>query len=135
MINGGMQQHRDKAADERRPCTGWLLPFIRDDYPKFLTKSKLRVAATHETYRHPVASFSGFPQPIADKLGIENVRAYRCRLPMDGGDRRTDFVRPQGRTLPGGIHPATGRQLAPYGRTQFKMRTTFSRVCAASDLL
>ena len=48
MTNSRMQQHRDKAADERRRCLEWLLPFMRDDRPKFLTKSELRVAAIRE---------------------------------------------------------------------------------------
>ena len=48
MTNSRMEQQRDKAADERRRCSQWLLPFMHDGQPKFLTKSELRVAAMRE---------------------------------------------------------------------------------------
>lgn len=48
MTNSKMQQVQELAADQRRRCSAWLLTFMRDDHPKFLTKSELRVAAMHE---------------------------------------------------------------------------------------
>ena len=43
-----MQQLQEKAADERRRCSQWLLRFIRAGEPKFLTKAELRGAAMRE---------------------------------------------------------------------------------------
>jgi hypothetical protein len=42
------QELSDKADDERRRCTNWLLPFMQSDQPKFLTKDELRSAAMRE---------------------------------------------------------------------------------------
>jgi hypothetical protein len=36
------------ADDERRRVRDWLLPFMRDNQPKFLTKTELREAAIRE---------------------------------------------------------------------------------------
>jgi len=37
-----------KAADETARCTAWLLKFMQNDQPKFLTKAELRDAAIRE---------------------------------------------------------------------------------------
>ena len=37
-----------KAAEERRRCRDWLLPFMQDNQPKFLTNDELRGAAMRE---------------------------------------------------------------------------------------
>jgi hypothetical protein len=42
------QELYEKAAQERQRCSDWLLPFIRDKQPKFLTKAELRDAALRE---------------------------------------------------------------------------------------
>jgi hypothetical protein len=42
------QELSEKADDERRRCRDWLLPFMRDNQPKFLTKDELRLAAVRE---------------------------------------------------------------------------------------
>jgi hypothetical protein len=42
------QELSEKADDERRRCRDWLLPFMRDNQPKFLTKDELRAAAMRE---------------------------------------------------------------------------------------
>ena len=42
------QELYEKAEDERQRCRDWLLPFLRDNQPKFLTKAELRDAATRE---------------------------------------------------------------------------------------
>jgi len=39
---------RDKAAEERRRCSNWLLPFMQNGQPKFLTKAELREVALRE---------------------------------------------------------------------------------------
>jgi hypothetical protein len=45
MTNSRSQELSEKAAAERRRCRDWLLPFMQDNQPKFLTKDELRVAA------------------------------------------------------------------------------------------
>jgi hypothetical protein len=42
------QQLSEKAHEERRRCRDWLLKFMQDDQPKFLTKDELREAAMRE---------------------------------------------------------------------------------------
>jgi len=43
-IKARNQELSEKADDERRRCRDWLLPFMRDNQPKFLTKNELRAA-------------------------------------------------------------------------------------------
>jgi hypothetical protein len=38
------QELSEKATEERRRCRDWLLPFMQDNQPKFLTKAELRDA-------------------------------------------------------------------------------------------
>lgn len=38
----------EKADEERRRCRDWLLPFIQNNQPKFLTKAELRDAALRD---------------------------------------------------------------------------------------
>jgi hypothetical protein len=45
MAKSRSEQLSEKAADERRRCRGWLLRFMQNDQPKFLTKAELRSAA------------------------------------------------------------------------------------------
>ena len=42
------QELSEIADDERRRVRDWLLPFMRDNQPKFLTKTELREAAIRE---------------------------------------------------------------------------------------
>jgi hypothetical protein len=42
------QELYDKAEEERQRCRHWLLPFLRDNQPKFLTRAELCDAATRE---------------------------------------------------------------------------------------
>ena len=42
------QELWEKGAEQRERCRNWLLPFMRDDKPKFLTKAELREAALRE---------------------------------------------------------------------------------------
>ena len=42
------QELLEKADDERRRCRDWLLPFMQNNQPKFLTKNELRAAAMRE---------------------------------------------------------------------------------------
>jgi hypothetical protein len=42
------QQLSEKAHEEQRRCRDWLLPFMQNNQPKFLTKDELRSAAMRE---------------------------------------------------------------------------------------
>ena len=48
MAKSRSQELAEKAAEERRRCRDWLLPFMRDGQPKFLTKTELREAAMRQ---------------------------------------------------------------------------------------
>ena len=48
MTKSRSQELSEKAAEEQRRCRDWLLPFMRDGQPKFLTKTELRKAAMRE---------------------------------------------------------------------------------------
>ena len=48
MVKGRSQQLYEKAEEERKRCYQWLLPFLREHQPKFLTKAELREAAVRE---------------------------------------------------------------------------------------
>ena len=42
MTKSRSQELSEKAEEERRRCRDWLLPFMQDNQPKFLTKDELR---------------------------------------------------------------------------------------------
>jgi hypothetical protein len=42
------QELSDIAAEQRRRCRDWLLPFMQGNQPKFLTKTEMREAAMRE---------------------------------------------------------------------------------------
>jgi len=48
MTKSRSQELSAKAAVERRRCRDWLLPFMQNGLPKFLTKDELRVAAIRQ---------------------------------------------------------------------------------------
>jgi hypothetical protein len=48
MAKSRNQELYEKAEEERQRCREWLLPFVRDSQPKFLTKAELRDAAVRE---------------------------------------------------------------------------------------
>ena len=48
MTKSRSQQLSEKAAEERRRCRDWLLPFMQNNQPKFLTKDELRSVAMRE---------------------------------------------------------------------------------------
>jgi hypothetical protein len=45
MTKSRSKELSEKAAAERRRCSDWLIPFMQNGQPKFLTKDELRVAA------------------------------------------------------------------------------------------
>jgi len=48
MAKSRNQELYEKAEEERQRCREWLLPFVRDNQSKFLTKAELRDAAVRE---------------------------------------------------------------------------------------
>jgi hypothetical protein len=48
VVKSRSQQLYEKAEEERQRCYHWLLPFLRENQPKFLTKAELREAAVRE---------------------------------------------------------------------------------------
>ena len=48
MMKSRMQELQERAADGRSRCRQWLLRFMQNDHPKFLTKAELRGAAMQE---------------------------------------------------------------------------------------
>ena len=48
MTKSRHQELFEKAAEELQRCGDWLLPFLRENQPKFLTKAELRDAALRE---------------------------------------------------------------------------------------
>lgn len=48
MTKSRSQELSEKAAAERQRCRDWLLPFMQNGQPKFLTKDELRVAAMRQ---------------------------------------------------------------------------------------
>jgi hypothetical protein len=48
MIKSRKQELSEKANEEQRRCRDWLLNFMRNNQPKFLTKTELREAAMRE---------------------------------------------------------------------------------------
>jgi hypothetical protein len=48
MTKSRSQELSEKAAAERRRCRDWLLPFMQNGQPKFLTKDELRAAAMRQ---------------------------------------------------------------------------------------
>jgi hypothetical protein len=48
MTKARSQELSEKAAEERRRCRDWLLTFLENNQPKFLTKDELRIVALRE---------------------------------------------------------------------------------------
>ena len=48
MTKSRSQEFAERARQERRRCREWLIRFMQDKQPKFLTKAELREAATNE---------------------------------------------------------------------------------------
>jgi hypothetical protein len=48
VMKSRQQELSDKANEERRRCTNWLLKFMQDDQPKLVTKEELCAVAIRE---------------------------------------------------------------------------------------
>ena len=62
-MKGRNKELSDKAADERRRCSDWLLPFMQNGQPKFATKTELRDVAMRELTCQRVLSISDGSTP------------------------------------------------------------------------
>jgi hypothetical protein len=60
------QQLSEKADQERRRCRDWLLPFMQNNQPKFLTKDELRSAAMRELNVSKLSFDMGWIMAIED---------------------------------------------------------------------
>jgi len=48
MTKTGSEEHSEKFTEQWHRCRDWLLPFMQNNQPKFLTKDELRSVAMHE---------------------------------------------------------------------------------------
>jgi hypothetical protein len=65
-MNNRQQQLSEKAHEERRRCRDWLLRFMQDAQPKFLTKDELREAAMRELNVSKLSFDMGWIMAIED---------------------------------------------------------------------
>jgi hypothetical protein len=52
IMKSRQQEFSQKAHEEHRRCCDWLLRFMKNKHPKFLTKSELRAAAIRKFSLH-----------------------------------------------------------------------------------
>ena len=76
MAKSKREQLYEKAEEERQRCVDWLLPFVCENQPKFLTKAELRDAATYEL------KVSKHSFDLAWTEVIERTRRYDWYLPI-----------------------------------------------------
>jgi hypothetical protein len=69
-----------KAAVERQRCRDWLLPFMQNNRPKFLTKDELRNAAMRELKVSKLSFEMGWIMAIEDTGRHDWYEPLRRRL-------------------------------------------------------
>jgi hypothetical protein len=74
------QQLSEKANEERRRCRDWLLPFMQNGQPKFLTKDELRSAAMRELNVSKLSVDMGWIMAIEDTGRHDWYEPLRRRL-------------------------------------------------------
>jgi hypothetical protein len=74
------QELSEKADDERRRCRDWLLPFMQNNQPKFLTKEELRSAAMRELNVSKLSFDMGWIMAIDDTGRHDWYEPLRRRL-------------------------------------------------------
>ena len=74
------QELSEKFAEERRRCRDWLLPFMQNNQPKFLTKDELRSAAMRELKVSKNAFDFGWMAAIEDTGRHDWYEPLRRRL-------------------------------------------------------
>ncbi|HEY3656070.1 MAG TPA: hypothetical protein VGL34_13980 [Steroidobacteraceae bacterium] len=70
----------ERADAERRRCRGWLLPFMQNNQPKFLTKDELRIAAMRELEVSKLSFDIGWIMAIEDTGRHDWYEPLRRRL-------------------------------------------------------
>lgn len=70
----------EKANSERRRCRDWLLPFMQDNQPKFLTKDELRSVAMRELDVSKLSFDMGWIMAIEDAGRHDWYEPLRRRL-------------------------------------------------------
>ena len=80
MTKSRSQQLSEKAAEERRRCRDWLLPFMQNNQPKFLTKDELRSAAMRELDVSKLSFDLGWIMAIEDSGRHDWYEPLRRRL-------------------------------------------------------
>lgn len=70
----------EKADGERRRCRDWLLPFMQNNRPKFLTKDELRRAAMRELNVSKLSFDMGWIMAIEDTGRHDWYEPLRRRL-------------------------------------------------------
>jgi hypothetical protein len=111
-IKAPNQELSEKADDERRRCRDWLLPFMRDNQPKFLTKNELRAAAMRELNVSKNSFDFAWIEAIEctdDTIGITHCDGVR--------GRRANRLRPEGI-----FGSAIVERVTPRSKTQLKSK-------------
>ena len=80
MTKSRSQQLSEKAAEERRRCRDWLLPFMQNNQPKFLTKDELRSVAMRELDVSKLSFDLGWIMAIEDSGRNDWYEPLRRRL-------------------------------------------------------
>ena len=80
MTKSRRQELSDKFTEQRQQCRDWLLPFMQDNRPKFLTKDKLRRAAMCELKVSRNAFDFGWMAAIEDSERQDWYEPLRKRL-------------------------------------------------------
>lgn len=80
MLKTRSQQLSEKAGEERRRCRDWLLPFMQNNQPKFLTKDELRSVAMRELDVSKLSFDLGWIMAIEDSGRHDWYEPLRRRL-------------------------------------------------------
>ncbi len=80
MTKSRRKQHSEKAAEERWRCRDWLLPFMQNNQPKFLTKDELRSVAMRELDVSKLSFDLGWIMAIEDSGRHDWYEPLRRRL-------------------------------------------------------
>lgn len=80
MTKSRSQVLSEKAAGERRRCRDWLLPFMQNNQPKFLTKDELRSVAMRELDVSKLSFDLGWIMAIEDSGRHDWYEPLRRRL-------------------------------------------------------
>lgn len=80
MTKSRRKQLSEKAAEELWRCRDWLLPFMQNNQPKFLTRDELRSLAMHELDVSKLSFDLGWIMAIEDSGRHDWYEPLRRRL-------------------------------------------------------